>query len=133
MMQKIGKIWKRAARSQAGFTLAELLVVVGIVVGLGAVILPNVGRFPGGAQWAALVTTVSISSRPSPTPVEQGRLHRPARCIAVKRKSPDRSPVNIRPVRFAPCAPGASPTISSPARLASAGTGGRRLGTGLPQ
>ena len=32
-------------KRQAGFTLVELLVVVGIIVALGAVIVPNVLRF----------------------------------------------------------------------------------------
>ncbi len=56
MTRSVGKIWKRVARSQAGFTLAELLVVVGIVVGLAAVILPNVGRFTGEGERGALAT-----------------------------------------------------------------------------
>ena len=33
----------------------------------------------------------------------------PARCMAAKSQSPDRSPVNTRPVRLAPCAAGARP------------------------
>ena len=37
----------------------------------------------------------------------------PARCSAANRKSPERSPVKIRPVRLPPCAAGASPRIST--------------------
>ena len=59
MTKNVGKIGKRAGRSQAGFTLAELLVVVGIVVGLAAVILPNVGRFTGEGERGALATELA--------------------------------------------------------------------------
>jgi prepilin-type N-terminal cleavage/methylation domain-containing protein len=50
------KLKKQFRLGQAGFTLAELLVVVGIVVGLAAVILPNVGRFTGKGAEGALAT-----------------------------------------------------------------------------
>src|SRR5699024_7918547 len=49
------------------------------------------------------------------------------RCRAAKIQSPDRSPVNTRPVRFAPCAAGARPTSSSCAR------GSPNPGAGRPQ
>jgi type II secretory pathway pseudopilin PulG len=52
-MQRLMK-WVRS--NEAGFTLAELLVVVGIIVGLAAVILPNVGRFTGKGAEGALAT-----------------------------------------------------------------------------
>ena len=46
----------RIRRNQRGFTLVELLVVVGIIVALAAVIIPNVASFAGkgdtGAQAA---------------------------------------------------------------------------------
>ena len=53
------KLWTRTVRSQAGFTLAELLVVVAIVVGLAAVILPNVGRFTNEGSRGALATELA--------------------------------------------------------------------------
>ncbi len=59
MTKNVGMIWKRVARSQEGFTLAELLVVVAIVVGLAAVILPNVGRFTGEGDRGALATELA--------------------------------------------------------------------------
>ena len=52
-------IMKRFRMNEAGFTLAELLVVVGIVVGLAAVILPNVGRFAGEGTRGASATEMS--------------------------------------------------------------------------
>ena len=51
----------------------------------------------------------------------------PAACIARIRKSPDPSPVNTRPVRFAPCAAGARPEHEHARR------GSPKPGTGLPQ
>lgn len=40
-------------KRQAGFTLVELLVVVGIIVALGAVIVPNVLRFASSGEKGA--------------------------------------------------------------------------------
>ena len=59
--------------------------------------------------------------------VDVVRLAKPARCSAAIRKSPEPpvpSPVNTRPVRFAPCAAGARPQQEQPARgIAKAGHG----------
>ena len=45
-----------AARGQRGFTLVELLVVIGILAALAAVVVPNVGRFAGSGDIAANAT-----------------------------------------------------------------------------
>ncbi|MCI0438584.1 MAG: type II secretion system GspH family protein [Chloroflexi bacterium] len=45
MRSLIQKLAARLRKNQAGFTLVELLVVVGIIVALGAVIVPNVIQF----------------------------------------------------------------------------------------
>ena len=44
---------KRSLKKEAGFTLVELLVVVGIIVALAAVIVPNVARFTGSGEAAS--------------------------------------------------------------------------------
>jgi prepilin-type N-terminal cleavage/methylation domain-containing protein len=58
-METTKNLFRRIFKSQAGFTLAELLVVVGIVVGLAAVILPNVGRFTSKGTEGSLATEMS--------------------------------------------------------------------------
>ena len=44
---------KRLLKKESGFTLVELLVVVGIIVALAAVIIPNIARFTGSGDTAA--------------------------------------------------------------------------------
>lgn len=50
-------------KRQAGFTLVELLVVVGIIVALGAVIVPNVIQFASsGEKGARTAEAASVQS-----------------------------------------------------------------------
>ena len=62
-MKAILKRLLKVRMTEAGFTLAELLVVVGIVVGLAAVTLPNVGRFAGkGAEGASATESSAVQT-----------------------------------------------------------------------
>jgi type IV pilus assembly protein PilA len=60
------KFINRVARGQKGFTLIEMIVVVGIIAVLAAVIVPNIGRFIGSgeegakaAEWEAVQTAMN--------------------------------------------------------------------------
>ena len=64
---------------------------------------------------------------PSSRELASGCEAKPASCSTGNKKSPDPSPVNGLPVRFDPCAPGASPSASTRA------WGSPNEGTGRPQ
>src|SRR5690606_33527122 len=83
---------------------------------------PGVGLLAGGAQWTGEVIRTPWRSRPSSACSDVGWEARPTSYSAWYSTSPERSPVNIRPVRLPPCAAGASPTIS---RRASGGAEAR--------
>ncbi|MBI4294577.1 MAG: type II secretion system protein [Chloroflexi bacterium] len=50
---------KRLLKKQAGFTLVELLVVVAIVVGLAAAIIPNVSRFSDSGRTGGAASEIN--------------------------------------------------------------------------
>ena len=60
MLSVMKRIVTRVGRKQSGFTLVELLVVVGIIVALAAVVIPNVIQFADqgdeGATFAEAAT-----------------------------------------------------------------------------
>jgi hypothetical protein len=85
------------------------------------------GRLSGGAHRTGAVTHASVSSSPSSLATEVGWFANPVRYSDANSQSPERSPVNMRPVRLAPCAAGASPTMSSRA------SGSPNDGTGRAQ
>ena len=75
---------------------------------------------PASACWRAARSgprprrTRRAARSPSSRATDVGLVREAARgSIDAKRKSPDRSPVKTRPVRFPPCAAGASPTTST--------------------
>lgn len=87
----------------------------------------GVGLLSGGAQWHVAVIRTLVRANPSFQASDSDCEATPALCRARYSQSPDRSPVNIRPVRFAPFAAGARPTIKNSA------SGSPNGGTGFPQ
>ena len=60
------KLISRIAKGQGGFTLIEMIVVVGIIAVLAAVIVPNIGKFIGSgetgaknAEWESVQTAMN--------------------------------------------------------------------------
>mgnify|MGYP003337234700 CR=1 FL=1 len=85
------------------------------------------GLLPGGAHRTAQVIRVSRSSWPSRREELVSIFAKPLLNNERYNQSPELSPVKIRPVLFAPCAPGARPTITTLAFM------GPKPVTGLPQ
>ena len=53
MIRRFRRLSRRLPGSEAGFTLVELLVVVGVIVALAAVIVPSVVKFSGKGETGA--------------------------------------------------------------------------------
>ena len=87
----------------------------------------GVGLFAGGAQRTAAAMYASRNFKPSPARTDSGWFAKPVRYNDANKKSPERSPVNTRPVRLPPWAAGARPTSRSRA------LGSPKPGTGRPQ
>lgn len=63
MLSVMKRIVTRVGRKQSGFTLVELLVVVGIIVALAAVVIPNVIQFAQkGAEGAAFSEAATVQT-----------------------------------------------------------------------
>ena len=125
---------RRSAASQANCAEADHHARVGSSASSGRAQVAmhvsrsaGVGLFAGGAQRTAAVIHVSVSSSPSSRCTDVGWFARPARCSAANRKSPERSPVKMRPVRLPPCAAGARPKTTMRA------SGSPKPGIGRPQ
>ena len=54
MQGSLKRLVSRIARGQKGFTLIEMIVVVGIIAVLAAVIVPNMGKFIGQGESGAM-------------------------------------------------------------------------------
>ena len=50
MAGSLNKLASRIPGGQKGFTLIEMIVVVGIIAVLAAVIVPNIGKFIGSGE-----------------------------------------------------------------------------------
>ena len=66
MAGSLKKLASRIPGGQKGFTLIEMIVVVGIIAVLAAVIVPNIGRFIGtgedgakSAEWESVQTAMN--------------------------------------------------------------------------
>lgn len=66
MKGSLKKLVTRIVRGQGGFTLIEMIVVVGIIAVLAAVIVPNIGKFIGSgeqgakdAEWESVQTAMN--------------------------------------------------------------------------
>ena len=53
MSGSLKRLVSRLTRGQGGFTLIEMIVVVGIIAVLAAVIVPNIGKFVGSGESGA--------------------------------------------------------------------------------
>jgi len=85
------------------------------------------GLLPGGTHLHTADMSMSFSFNPSSRWVDAGWLANPTLCRLANRNTPEASPVNILPVRFEPCAPGARPTAKSRPFISP------KAGTGFPQ